>query len=222
MHPSDGRPLYAFPWQGVTLLGTTDLDHGEDLQAEPLVSPAERSYLLEAARAFFPSLGLAEADVQAAFAGVRPVVGTGRPDPSREPLDMFLARDHNLVTVTGGKLTTFRLTAVKALELAGRTACLPTAGLAGQRVFAAYAGPAYADPIPGTVYSWGQLAGKAREMVVHLDDLLLRRLRLGLVLPGDGWLERVGDIVRPVLGWDGNQWLREKERYLEIVGRAYR
>lgn len=221
LHPSDGRPLYVFPWEGVTLVGTTDLDHREDLQGEPLVTPAEREYLLAAVQAFFPSLGLGERDVQAAFAGVRPVVGTGCPDPSREPRDMFLAEEKNLVTATGGKLTTFRLLAAKALVLAGRKASLNISSPDRQRVLAeAEAGGG--EPIPATPYYWDEVAGKAGELVVHLDDLLLRRLRLGLVLPGDWWLERVGEMVRPVLGWDGGRWLREKERYLDIVARAYR
>ncbi|HUW63647.1 MAG TPA: glycerol-3-phosphate dehydrogenase/oxidase [Spirochaetia bacterium] len=242
VHPEDGRPLYAFPWEGVTLVGTTDLDHRGDLQGEPAVTPAEKTYLLEAVQAFFPSLGLREEDIQAAFAGIRPVVGTGHRDPSRESRDMFLREEKNLITVTGGKLTTFRLLAQRALELAGKKLSLDTCALAGCRVFSedlaqsadplarrllARYGPAGAclppgDQIPGTLYHWGEVGLAATEMVVHLDDLLLRRLRLGLVAPRAPWLERIGAIVRPALGWDDARWRWEQDRYRGILARAYR
>ena len=249
VHPGDGRPLYAFPWEGVTLVGTTDLDHRSDLLAEPVISPEEKRYLLDAVQAFFPSLGLREEDILATFAGIRPVVGAGRRDPSRESRDMFLRKENGLITVTSGKLTTFRLMAVKTLELAGKQLSLDTSGLARQKVLAVAGCPAEpadpavirllarygpgdlekypawaGDPVPGTVYCWGEVAAAAEEMVVHLDDLLLRRLRLGLVLPDGGLalLERIGDLVRPVLGWDESRWLQEKDLYLGILQAAYR
>jgi glycerol-3-phosphate dehydrogenase len=34
MHPADGRPVFAYPWEGVTLVGTTDVDHADDLSRE--------------------------------------------------------------------------------------------------------------------------------------------------------------------------------------------
>ena len=246
VHPGDGRPLYAFPWEGVTLVGTTDLDHRQDLMAEPVISPEEKRYLLDAVQAFFPSLGLREEDILATFAGIRPVVGAGRRNPSQESREMFLRDEKGLITVTSGKLTTFRLMAMKTLELAGKKLSLHTSGLDRQEVLAvdgcpvepadpavirllARYGPAglgkypdwAGDPVPGTIYCWGEVAAAAEEMVVHLDDLLLRRLRMGLVLPDGGveWLERIGDLVRPVLGWDESRWLQEKDRYLGILQR---
>jgi len=40
-HPHDGRPVFAYPWQGRSLVGTTDLDHDRSLDDEPAISPAE-------------------------------------------------------------------------------------------------------------------------------------------------------------------------------------
>jgi glycerol-3-phosphate dehydrogenase len=51
--------------------------------------------------------------------------------------------------------------------------------------------------------------------VVHLDDLLLRRVRLGLLQPGGGaaHLDRIRAIVAPELGWDNSRWAAEEAAY---------
>ncbi|MBC7684741.1 MAG: glycerol-3-phosphate dehydrogenase/oxidase, partial [Bdellovibrionales bacterium] len=84
MHPRDGRPVFAFPWEGVTLVGTTDVDHRGELNDEAAITRPELDYLLLALDAQFPQLRLSEADVLATYAGVRPVVDSGQADPSKE------------------------------------------------------------------------------------------------------------------------------------------
>ena len=116
-HPDDARPVFALPWEGATLLGTTDLDHAQDLDREPAISPAEVDYLLAAARYAFPALALAAADIVSTFAGVRPVVSSHRAvDPSKETREHLILEEDGLVTVTGGKLTTFRSSAIETLK----------------------------------------------------------------------------------------------------------
>ena len=115
-HPLDGRPLFAYPWEGLTLLGTTDLDHPAPLDEEPSIAAAEAAYLLEGARAAFPSLSLTARDAVSSFAGVRPVIGTGKARPSEESRDHVLWEEAGLLTVTGGKLTTFRLDRARRAE----------------------------------------------------------------------------------------------------------
>lgn len=248
-HPRDGRPLFAYPWEGLTLLGTTDLDHPAPLDEEPSIAAAESEYLIEGARAAFPSLSLSARDAVSSFAGVRPVVGTGKERPSEESRDHVLWEEAGLLTVTGGKLTTFRLIALDALRLlqkrpgalcrigsdarvfraAGAGASsLPGLGagvarrLAGRHGRAAetivsQARPGELEPIPGTPYLWAELRQAARaEKVVRLDDLLLRRVRAGLLLPDGGasLLARVGEICRAELAWDDERWLMEVHGYL--------
>ena len=120
LHPRDHRPVFIFPWEGITLVGTTDMDHSDDLNAEPHISASEFEYLLQAVQALFPCLELSCADVQGTFAGVRPVIDTGKQDPSKESREYVLWEDHGLITVSGGKLTTFRLMACSALKRAIR------------------------------------------------------------------------------------------------------
>ena len=71
---------------------------------------------------------------------------------------------------------------------------------------------------------WAELAFAAEaEMVLHLDDLLLRRTRLGLLLP-DGAAHYLPDIRRlcqPRLGWDDTRWEQEQQRYLQLWQRHH-
>ena len=258
-NPSDHRYLYAMPWEGAVLFGTTDIDHRPPpgvLDTDPAMSPAELDYLLEAARHIFPSLALSEADVLSTFSGVRSVVDTGNPNPSKESRDFVLWNEHGLLTVAGGKLTTFRLMAHKALRAVRRR--LPShpafseemtvfdngtreedlpAGLApdarfrmlgrygrlARQVFNGAAGPDLAT-IGATPNRWVELRWSAQhEAVLHLDDLLLRRQRVGLLLPhgGLGQIGAIRAIAQPGLGWDDKRWEREVEAYRRLIVASY-
>ena len=252
-HPEDGRPVYVLPWEGATLVGTTDVDHGAELDGEPVIGARERQYLMAGVQGQFPGLELQESDVISTFAGVRPVVGTGKEDPSRESREMVLLNEAGLVTITGGKLTTFRIMALKALQALSPNLSIELGRLQGKPLFkqlpaltgtapallarriagrygvhapAILAEAAGQTPalIPGTPYLWAELRHAAgHESVRHLDDLLLRRLRLGLLLPdgGERLLPRIGEVVLPELGWDGARWELEARRYLELRRGAY-
>jgi glycerol-3-phosphate dehydrogenase len=244
-HPVDHRPVFAIPWEGVTLFGTTDVDHRQKEQ-EPSISPTELDYLMEAATFAFPDLVLDTADIQATFAGVRGVISTGQKDPSKESREHALWYERGLLTVTGGKLTTFRVMARDALKIAFRylpqRPSLPNQPVLDElelchlsnyldpavevRLFGRYGTEAcdlvesaYPDeltPISDGRSLWAELRWAARnEGVVHLDDLLLRRVRLGLLLPVGGlpWLELIRAIVQPELGWDDERWAEETAVY---------
>ncbi len=93
-HPDDRRAMFAVPWEGSTLIGTTDVDHRDDLDREPGITRAEFDYILRAAQAEFPSLGLGEADVVSTWSGVRPVIASGaNVDPSKEKRDSLILNE---------------------------------------------------------------------------------------------------------------------------------
>lgn len=256
MHPIDRRPVFIFPWEGITLVGTTDVDHDQPLDEEPHISPQEVAYLMAAVEAQFPALCLTLDDVLSTFAGVRPVIGTGQLDPSRESRDHVVWEEGGLLTVTGGKLTTFRLIALDVLKaVRHRLPDLPPLDdqvpvlnpvdvklpggkhldeLTRRRLLGRYgadapllvaaAQPGELEPIPGTQTLWAELRWAARaEGVAHLDDLLLRRVRLGHVSPrgGEEWLPRIRAICQPELGWDDAQWEAEERAYRELWRRCY-
>ncbi len=251
LHPVDHRPVFIFPWEGITLVGTTDVDHDQPLDDEPAISAEEVAYLMAAVEAQFPSLYLTLDDVISTFAGVRPVIGTGKADPSQESRDHVIWEEDGLLTVTGGKLTTFRLIALDALKaVRHRLPELPpmddkvpvlnpvTMELPGtdhldeamrRRLLGRYAAEALAlvaaaqpgelEPIPGTHTLWAELRWAVRaEGVVHLDDLLLRRVRLGQLLPrgGEALLPQIRAICQPELGWDDARWEVEEASYLDL------
>ena len=256
LHPIDRRPVFIFPWEGITLVGTTDVDHDQPPGAEPAISPQEVAYLMAAVEAQFPTLGLGLEDVISTFAGVRPVIGTGQEDPSKESRDHVVWDEQGLLTVTGGKLTTFRRIALDVLQTARHRlpavesldddlpALNPVSFVlpggeelndaAWARLLGRYAGDAAAlveaaepgemEPIPGTQSLWAELRWAARsEAVVHLDDLLLRRVRLGHLLPNGGadLLPRIRAICQPELGWNDARWAEEEAAYLALWRQAY-
>jgi glycerol-3-phosphate dehydrogenase len=79
--------------------------------------------------------------------------------------------------------------------------------------------PGEIETIPPLPNLWAELRWAARtEGVVHLDDLLLRRVRLGLLLPRGGLdiIESVRTTVQGELGWSDQRWMEETERYRKI------
>ena len=71
-HPRDGRAMFVIPWEGTTIVGTTDIDHDPDLDkkyVEPFASGDEINYMMEAVSFLFPSLGLTEKDIISSFSG---------------------------------------------------------------------------------------------------------------------------------------------------------
>jgi glycerol-3-phosphate dehydrogenase len=250
--------VFVLPWEGHTMVGTTDVDHGEDLAQEPGITRAEFDYLLQAVRAQFPSLRIVEDDVLSTWSGVRPVVASGKAvDPSKEAREHLVVEEEGLVTLTGGKLTTFRSSAVQALRLAApRVAVLAKVGESA-RVFAPVPtavaaslrglppalkerwlsrfGPQAAavnacalegerDTIAHTGIAWAELRWACRhEQVVRLDDLLLRRTRLGLLMSRGGAeaLPRVRRILQQELRWNDERWNDEVQRYEAIVARCH-
>lgn len=112
----DNRTIFVLPWLGRTLVGTTDNDYEGPLEH---VSPDEGdiAYLLDAVNGYFGT-SLGPADITGAYAGVRPLISTGDPkksvDISRKA--ELYETSSGLVTITGGKLTTFRRMAKMAVD----------------------------------------------------------------------------------------------------------
>ena len=259
LHPDDDRPVFAFPWEGVILVGTTDVDLDTPLKTDTAISRVEVEYLLRAIQYGFPTQQLTFDDVQCTMAGVRPVINTGKADPSKESREFILWNENGLLTVTGGKLTTFRLMAHEALikvraalpdrpsfdpgsrvfdippaELTAplqtdrltpalRTRLLGRHGVNASTMIAA-AQPGELEAIGASLNLWAELRWAARaEGVIHLDDLMLRRLRIGLTLPQGGLpiMDRIRAIAQPELGWDDLRWEQEASDYTILWKKYY-
>jgi glycerol-3-phosphate dehydrogenase len=182
------------------------------------------------------------------------VIDTGKADPSKEARDHVLWQQDGLLTVTGGKLTTFRAIALDVLRHAAPQLPHWQPDLAPHAIFAppAAARPKHLPPgqyrrlqgrygaqaealvaaakdgeleeIPGTETLWAQLRWAAgHESVQRLEDLMLRRSRLGIQLTNGGAavLRRVRAICQPELGWDDQRWAAEEAAYLALCRSNY-
>jgi glycerol-3-phosphate dehydrogenase len=120
LSPDDQRVMFILPADGQTIVGTTDTftDAAPD---EVRASEADVAYLLDAANSFFPAARLGREDVISAWAGIRPLIagGAGDADPANASREHAIATSpHGMVSITGGKLTTYRVMAAEVVEAA--------------------------------------------------------------------------------------------------------
>jgi glycerol-3-phosphate dehydrogenase len=112
----EDRTIFALPWYGRTLIGTTDNDYSGDI-AHVAPGDDDIAYLLDAINAFFGTT-LDRGDLTGAYAGVRPLISTGDP---RKSVDIsrkaeLYETSSGLLTITGGKLTTWRRMAKQVVD----------------------------------------------------------------------------------------------------------
>lgn len=137
IHPRDGRVMFTLPAGAHAIVGTTDTFtpvSPDDVRA----SAADVEYLLEAANAFFPHARLVRDDVIAAWSGIRPLMPSSGSSVSASREHAIERDTRNTVTITGGKLTTYRVMASQVVDLLQRQL--------GQRVRRS---PTRDRPLPG-------------------------------------------------------------------------
>ncbi|WP_410500160.1 glycerol-3-phosphate dehydrogenase/oxidase [Chitinibacter sp. S2-10] len=114
--PQDQRAVFILPWQNQLLVGTTERTyHGAPAQTQ--CSDDERDYLLNVIRHYFPLLEIPTSQVRS-FAGLR-VLPRSNQNAFSRPRDVIFDLDHNtsprVLSIMGGKLTTYRVTAQQAI-----------------------------------------------------------------------------------------------------------
>jgi glycerol-3-phosphate dehydrogenase len=130
--PVDGRRMFVCPFDDVMMIGTTDTFSDEI--DEPVVTIDEVHYLLSAANEAFPNAGLTTNDIRSVWAGVRPLVASG--DAKTPPSDVsreseITESESGLISVAGGKLTTFRAMGEAAMDRVTKRLIASTRGAAG-------------------------------------------------------------------------------------------
>lgn len=197
----DGRVMFAIPWLGKVLLGTTDTPRpGLRQLDDPQPLAEEIDFLLRTAAGVL-SRAPTRADIRSAFAGLRPLF---HPDGKDGRGSAALSREHavlvgasGLITVTGGKWTTYRLMAEQVIDRAARVAGLPAVacptrtlklhafpGEAGSGVYGSEAAQLAALPghdrllHPALPYSEAMVRFALRyEAALTIEDILARRTR---------------------------------------------
>ena len=250
-HTRDGRVMFAIPWHGHTLVGTTDTPIAEP-RLEPRALESEVDFILETASAYLhkpPARG----DVLSVFAGIRPLVRTG---DSR--ITAALSRDHTihldssgLLTTAGGKWTTYRNMAEETVNHAVEFARLPEKPCVTQTLrihgfhesadqfgfLSSYgadapaiqeigrATPALADPMDSVLpYTGAEVVWAVRaEMARTVEDVLARRCR-ALFLNAAAAVRMapsVASLMASELGRD-DAWQRREVAAFAALAQQYR
>ena len=212
------RILFAIPWRQRVILGTTDTDYEGPIEALH-TEPADVDYILNVVNDAFPAAAIDRTDVVSTWAGLRPLIASGRGGPSD------ISRAHVIVSsrpgwidVAGGKLTTYRLIAEQVVDqvlrhlgrppVACLTARLP---LLDQREVAGLSGIGPPEITEKVVEHCCR-----EEWAVHLDDVMLRRTgwqfyhrdRRPIAEQAAGWMAAI-------LGWDQSRRDAELTRWQE-------
>jgi glycerol-3-phosphate dehydrogenase len=249
-HTSDGRVMFAIPWHGHTLVGTTDtpMDHAP---LEPVPMEQEIDFMLSTA-ALYLAKAPTRADIRSVFAGIRPLakVGDGKNTAA-------LSRDHTihidqsgLLSIAGGKWTTYRNMAHDCVDQAATLGDLPdkpcvtktlnihgyhpnatqfghlsvygTDALAIQALVAA--DPALGQSLdPALPYIAAEVVWAAREeMARTVEDVLSRRTRALLLNAGAAvrMAPRVAELLAKELGHDP-AWQAQQVAAFQELARGY-
>src|SRR5947209_4903717 len=231
-HTSDGRVLFAIPWHGHTLVGTTDTPV-TTAELEPVAMKQEIEFVLATAGQYLEKAPRRE-DVLSVFAGIRPLVRSGGSITTAA-----LSRDHvihidtsGLMTITGGKWTTYRHMAEDCVDQAatlGQLAdavcvthhlkihgfCVDARQFGDLAIYGSDAAEirklAQADPKlgrklhPALPYTAAEVIWAVRlEMARIIEDVLARRMR-ALFLTARAGLEMapaVAELMAGELGWN--------------------
>ncbi len=242
----DGRVLFAIPWHGHVLVGTTETPV-ETLSLEPRPFEQEIEFLLRHLERYFTA-PVSRERILSAFAGLRPLVKDGASKSTAS-----LSRDHTLlvsssglVTITGGKWTTYRKmasdTVDRAVEVGGlpsrpsRTDQIQLHGWTASapegiwRVYGSEAAlleklveenPRWAEPLHDRLPYLAVQAiwGVREEMARTIEDVLSRRTR-ALMLDARAALEaapKVAGLMASQLGWSQVERDRQLERFQQVA-----
>jgi len=247
-HTSDGRVMFAIPWHGHTLVGTTDTPVTQ-APLEPVALDREIEFMLETAGLYLEKKP-ARADILSVFAGIRPLVKSG--DGANTAA---LSRDHTihidksgLLSIAGGKWTTYRNMAQDCVDQAATLADLPdkpcatrTLNIHGHHPDAASFGPlsfygsdapairrlidgdhALGHPLDAQLpYVEAEVVWAARaEMARTVEDILARRTR-ALFLNAKAAIRmapRVASLLARELGCDKKWQTDQVEKFNQIAG----
>lgn len=242
----DGRVLFAVPWHNHLLIGTTDTLM-EEHSLEPVALESEINFILDTINTYLVN-GPTKNDVKSVFAGLRPLAASA--DRSKSTKE--LSRDHKLftsasgmITITGGKWTTYRkmaeVTVDLALSISGFKKIKSKTvdkGLHGLRTATGTSQSVYGtdedmimqligeEPalsqklVTGHDYTHAEVVWAIRnEMAVTVEDILARRLRL-LFLDAQAAIDAahvVADIFQREAGWSDKRKQEQLDEFYKIA-----
>lgn len=220
----DGRVLFTIPWNSRILIGTTDTPV-RDHVIEPRPLAVEIDFLLEHTARYLVRAPTRE-DVRSVFAGLRPLV-----NQRSDKKTAALPRDHTievsasgLVTITGGKWTTYRLMAQETIDIAAQKGGLKPRPCTTNKLALHVARSLDGQPLHHALpYSAEEVTDAVRtEMARTVADVLARRTR-ALILDARAAMEiapRVASLMAAELGRDQN-WQDAQVHAFQELARGY-
>ncbi|HEX5025483.1 MAG TPA: glycerol-3-phosphate dehydrogenase/oxidase [Agriterribacter sp.] len=246
----DGRVLFAVPWHNKVIIGTTDTPIAA-LSFEPRPLPEEVEFIFRNVNRYLSS-DITKSDVKSVFAGLRPLVkAPGQKNTALMPRDhTIIVSKANLVTITGGKWTTYRKMAKEAVDnalfvgkLERKTCVTESLHIYGWREETdttdplRYYGsdatgikelgaksPGLAEPLhPGFPYVKAQVIWAVRnEMAMTVEDVLARRIRL-LFLDAAAAISIAPEVAELMAGEMGKdaQWQAQQVKDFTVTAEGY-
>ena len=215
MRAVDRRMVFVVPFGDIVWIGTTDTDYPRAVE-RPEITRADVDYLLEATNRTWPAARIGDEDVRGAWAGVRPLLHQEGKKPSEiSRRDEILVEPNGLISIGGGKLTTYRRMAERVVD-----AVVERLGTSAAQPCRTAEVPLVEGetpvPIVRTALSDADVAYAVdEECALSICDVLERRARSNLFAAGNGLadVERVGAILARRLGWDERRLAGEIEHY---------
>jgi glycerol-3-phosphate dehydrogenase len=201
----DGRVLFVLPWGDCSIVGTTDTDWRGD-PGDARAETADVEYLLGELRGRFPD---AATNIITTFAGVRALLRS-EASPFRRSREHRIIREGHLITVAGGKYTTYRLIAEQVVNQLTRQPCRTA-----ETPLPSYRPPPSGEQIAGDVFASDIRHACEYEMAQRVADVMRRRT--GLALSRHGGAETAAKVAQ--LMTTGAESLQE---YLDDYHRASR
>jgi glycerol-3-phosphate dehydrogenase len=241
---SDGRVLFAVPWHDHLIVGTTDTPLDE-IKDEPEALDAEIEFILNTASAYFKT-DIQRKDVRSVFAGLRPLAAPKKDDSKTKEISRnhkILVSKSKMITLVGGKWTTYRKMGEDAIQAAIKQGLLtpalsrsknhhfvngplqeeyPAYGDHGHEIYQlAMDQPALQKSIhPDLPYTKAEFHWMIRnEMVLHLEDVLARRSR-SLFLNARASIEiaeEVAGMLATTAKWDTQKTKSEIESFSHLA-----
>jgi glycerol-3-phosphate dehydrogenase len=231
---ADNRIVFLIPQGDRAIVGTTDTDYRGALE-HPRAEKADIEYLLAVVNANLPAARLTRADVGSSYAGLRPLLLDGADTPSKASREHHVFESPSgLISITGGKLTTWRLMAKQLVDRLSRVRCRTHAldlyateerdtlsRLYGSEAVRIADRTPLADDLP---HVWGEVDHAVDwEMARSVVDVLSRRMRVALYAPdrGAALAPRVAERMAPRLGWDRREIVRQIDAYHQELAANY-
>jgi glycerol-3-phosphate dehydrogenase len=219
---SSGHYLFIAPWEGRTIIGTTDTEYDGSLD-RPLATREDIAMLLSAVDEWFPAAHVTESDVLAVYAGLRSLAASTERTYAA-PREDFIERQGRMITVAGGKLTTFRRMAKRVVDMVTSRPCVTdrlSLVSAGRAIVPVGTGRIDCPPLyEAHPHTWAEIDFIIRnEMPMTVADVLARRTRLALIANDHGRAvaTRVADRLAQHLGWSAAQREAAVTQYHEEV-----